>query len=211
MKKFILTLAVLAAAAAGASAQIAVGGGYLNMTSTTKVNNSSDVVFDGFYAGASYGIPIAQGLGVAPGIYYAWLKTGDGLVISENLSGGIDQVQQYIAVPVDLYYGAEITPGLKLSIYGGPTFDYCLSYKTTYSASAFGASVEKEVDSFDSDPNNKHFDILVGGGVALDVADMIRVTCGYNFGLLDRYANEAGDDGITITHKGFNVGLAFLF
>ena len=32
-----------------------------------------------------------------------------------------------------------------------------------------------------------------------------------NFGLLDRYANEAGDDGRTITHKGFNVGLAFLF
>ena len=211
MKRFLLTIVMLAAAAGAATAQVAVGAGYLNSTATTKAVNSTDVTFDGFYAGASYGIPLSMGLGVAPGLYYSYLKTGDGLVISDNLSGGIDQAQQFISVPVYLYYGTEATPELRLSIYGGPALEYCFSYKTIFRASAFGAKIEKEEDNFETDPNNKHFDILIGGGVALDVAGILRVSCGYNFGLLDKYANAGGDDGITVTRRGLNVGLAFLF
>ncbi len=207
MKRFLLIFVMLAAAAGTAAAQVAIGAGYLNSTSTTKAVNSTDVTFDGFYAGASYGIPLSMGLGVAPGLYYSYLKTGDGLVISDNLSGGIEQTQQFISAPVHLYYATEATPDLRLSIYGGPTLDYGFSYKTVFKASAFGAKIEHEDDNFETDPNNKHFDILIGGGVALDVAGILRVSCGYNFGLLDRYA----DDGITVTRRGLNVGLAFLF
>lgn len=212
MKKTILTLVLLAATAAGVSAQIAIGGGYLNSTTTTKTtSNSNDVSYDGFYAGAGFAVPITGGLGFAPGLYYSYLKTDSAISISESIYGGVNKVNQYISVPVNLFFGAETVPGLKISIYGGPTFNYCLSSITTYKANAFGASVEKDIDNFKQDPANKRFDILLGGGVAIDVAKMLRISCGYNFGLLDLYSNEDASDGITVTRRGLNAGLAFVF
>ena len=52
------------------------------------------------------------------------------------------------------------------------------------------------------------FDILIGGGVALDVMDMVRVSVGYNQGLLNRNNDS---DGSVIKTSGVNFGVAYLF
>ena len=68
MKKIILTLALAAVAAVCANAQIGVGVGY---ASTTLKGDNTTTNLGGLTFGASYNIPLVNGLAVAPGIQFA--------------------------------------------------------------------------------------------------------------------------------------------
>ena len=189
MKKIIITLALAAVAALSANAQIGVGIGY-----GTKNFNDSDNDLGGLFVGASYNIPLASGLAVAPGIDFAMYSyKGDNVTVKEN----------YLAVPVLFNYAIEVADGFKLVPFAGPTLSYGLSSKTTLSAG--GVSVE--TNNYGDNSKYTQFDILIGGGVALDVMDMIRVHVGYNAGLLDRNSN----DNATTKATGINFGVAYLF
>ena len=207
MKKIILTLA-LAAIATSAFAQISVGGGYL---SSTKTSGNTSATGQGFYAGVDYNIQLGtSGLGVAPGVFYSSITDAS----ATSLIGGLASiegktVEQFINVPVNFNYGLNFVDGaLKLSLYAGPTLNYCISSKTTYSGNIAGVSGSTDpINNFEADKDYKPLNVLVGGGVALDIVETIRVNFGYNYGLMDLHANE----NIELKRAGWHVGLALVF
>ena len=186
MKKIIITLALAAAAAFGANAQIGAGLGY-----ATKVHGGdADLSLGGLYVGANYNYEIANGLAVAPGIDFAMYSTE---------KNNVKYKENYIGIPVLFNYGIEVADGFKLVPFAGPTFSLGLSSKST--------SGSVTIDNYDANDDYGKFDILIGGGVALDVMEMIRVSIGYNYGLLDRNANGKLKD----TCSGVHFGVAYLF
>ena len=189
MKKLILTLALAAVAAVCANAQIGIGLGYTTKSFTGTYENEA-----GLYVGANYNIELTNGLAVAPGIDFAMLSYKD---------SNYTQKENYIAVPVMFNYGIEFMDGFKLVPYLGPTFSFGLSSVSEGKIGSFTLSGSNYGDNSDY----AQFDILIGGGVALDVMDMIRVSVGYNQGLLDRDNN----DNSTIKTSGVNFGVAYLF
>ena len=197
MKKIILTIALAAVAAIGAHAQIGVGVGYTQKNFTDVFNAEA-----GLFVGANYNIELVNGIAVAPGVEFAMLnwKKDDNNYQKEN----------YIAVPVMFNYGIEIVDGIKIAPYLGPTFSFGISSKGRNSLSTIASAIlggSSEGSLYGENSNYTQFDILVGGGVAIEVMDMIRAFVGYNQGLLDRWNN----DNATVKTSGVNFGVAYLF
>ena len=72
MKKVILTLAIVAAAATSAFAQdLSIGAGYLNSTTTTVGSGSSAFGMNGFYGGVGAQTDLNDLLGISTGLYYS--------------------------------------------------------------------------------------------------------------------------------------------
>lgn len=209
MKKFITTLAILAVAAGSAFAQVSVGGGYLN---STKTQGNVKANAEGFYAGIGYNYTLAQGLTLSPGLYYSNLTSKDANSVSIwgiNASSEITEKEHYLTLPVNLNYGLTLVPGaLRLFVYGGPSLQYCLSSKTTTSGQIAGWGGTSEHDNLKADGSTyTPFDVLIGGGVGVDISNMIRVNAGYNYGILDR---DSSDN--TVLHRaGWHLGVSFLF
>ena len=196
MKKVILTIALAAVAAVCANAQIGVNVGYTSKNFTNVMNNEA-----GLFAGANYNIELVNGICVAPGVEFAMLNyTKD-----ENNY----QKENYLAVPIMFNYGLQLADGFKLVPYIGPTISFGLSSVVKGGASAFGFTVTTgEIDMYGDNSDYNKLDIQIGGGVALDVMDMIRAFVGYNQGLLNRN-NDA--DGDVVKTSGLNFGVAYLF
>ncbi len=198
MKKIILTLALAAVAALSANAQqIGVNVGYTTKNFTDVFNAEA-----GLFVGANYNIELVNGIAVAPGVEFAMLnwKKDDNNYQKEN----------YIAVPVMFNYGIEIVDGIKIAPYLGPTFSFGISSKGRNSISTIASAIlggSSEGSLYGENSNYTQFDILVGGGVAIEVMDMIRAFVGYNQGLLDRWNN----DNATVKTSGVNFGVAYLF
>ncbi|MBQ9311362.1 MAG: outer membrane beta-barrel protein [Bacteroidales bacterium] len=188
MKRIIITLALAAAAAISASAQIGVGAGYQGK----KYSDGDDSYsVGGVYVGANYNYVLDQSLAVSLGAVVNFLS-GD--------QGGATIKEFNLGIPVLANYTVTLAEGFNLVPFLGPTFSIGLSDKVESS----GVSInlyDKDVDIA------KRFDILVGGGVALDVMDIIRISVGYNKGLLNRI--KESDDSVTT--GGFHFGVAYLF
>ena len=203
MKKFFLTLA-LAAVATSAFAQIeglSAGAGYLtNTLKSTYTSGSSSTThsydFGGFYAGVNYTLlEIGPGIAITPGLQFASVTYKE-----DNTTWG----ESYLAVPVNFSYKLDLVPGtLAIQPYAGPTFAFGLGSKNTYTI----GSVSTTSDMYGDDSDYGKFDLLVGAGIALDIVDMIRVTIGYDLGLLDRDSSDNGK----IKSSNLNFGVAYLF
>lgn len=217
MKKFILTLALAVAASTAAFAQLgglSVGAGYQtnNYVSTyTNGNNSSTSTYDfgGFYAGASYTVlTLGPGISITPGIYFSSLSfSGSDTVL--GVTGQKDWKESYLSIPVNFGYKINLLPGvLAIAPYVGPTFALGLSSKGTNTVSVAGTSTSSDFDMYnDDDTTYGKFNVYIGGGLAIDIVDMIRVTVGYNYGLL----NRDSADNYTGKNSGVNFGVAYLF
>lgn len=214
MKKIILTIAIVAVAATSAMAQslegLSAGAGYLSTTSTGSVTvgnttTTTKTPFTGFYAGAAYAFEVYNGLAVEPGIQFKHIgNTETSSLLGQSAT--TKTTENYIEIPVNFTYGLEIIPStLKVSVYAGPTFDFGLSSKAVTTNTVTDDVVT--VNNYDEDSKYGKFDVLVGAGVHVDVLEMIRVSAGYNFGLI----NRTSQDNSTIFNKGLHVGVAYLF
>jgi len=195
MKKLFLTLALVAVAATTAMAQISVGAGYVSSTmkkdgSVTlpvvgTVSGSENDSFGGFYVGANYNLNVTGGLNVAPGLYFS-------NVSHKYKNSDTKWKESYLTVPVFFNYSFAVMDGLSIAPYAGPYAQFCVSSK---------------IDDNDMSDNYKKFDIGLGFGLALDIVDMIRVSVGYDLGLINRY----DADNVTWKRSGVNFGVAYLF
>lgn len=215
MKKFILSIALVAAAATTAFAQIeglSVGAGYT--TSTMKVTatsgsttNTDTQEFGGFYAGASYTVlTLGPGIGITPGLYFSSVSYKK----DKDILGGVESgSESYLNLPINFSYKLDLVPGtLAIAPYVGPTFSLGLASKVKYE----NGSTTNTTDLYGDDSDYSKFNIAIGGGLALDIVDMIRVTVGYNYGLLNRYTGD--QDPVKYNYNnntGFNFGVAYLF
>ena len=201
MKKIIISLAIAIAATVSASAQVSVGAGYLNQTNKTTVsNNSSSRALNGFYAGVDLGYGLGYGLSIVPGVYYGYIS---GKTTALEVVAEANYVRHDIAIPVNVKYGIDILDALNVFAYAGPQFNIGLASTST----ATVAGISKSINNFDENGAERRFDLSIGVGLGFDVADLIRINLGYNFGLL----NRANSENVVTKANTLHVGLAVLF
>lgn len=207
MKRFLTTVlaASLMLIGTNAFAQLSVAAGFGNSQTKFDINvlnvikTSHNANLNGFYAGASYNIPVGtSGLGIAPGVYFAYMtdKDVDIYVASGNL------VESYLEIPLDLNLKFPIADGLNGVIYAGPTFAYGVASKVN--------SGSTTIDLYDGTISNyldyNRIDVLAGGGIGVEFENMVRFDVGYDFGLLNRGGSTVG-----VHRNQLHAGVAFMF
>ncbi|MBQ9583079.1 MAG: PorT family protein [Bacteroidales bacterium] len=204
MKTIIRTITAVALLLAGTTAYAqSFGAGYVNSSRTMY----SDSPADGFYAGFGYSAEIAPGLYLNPGLYYEFLTAssstniGSGLVTADSKT-----TEHYINVPLHLSFGIDLAPTFRLFVYGGPTANVGLASTTEEKGSIVGISGNTTVNNYEND-NISRVDILVGGGAGIEVMKKLRLTVGYDLGLLDHDATE----DVTLKRNRLTAGAAFIF
>ena len=208
MKKFFTTLlaASLMLLGTNAFAQMSVNAGYLN--STLKTGNNSDNA-NGAYAGVSFNIPVAGGLGIAPGVYYSMIgsKSGDAATIfGVNISGSSTFTEHAINVPVYLNYGYDLARDTKIFLFGGPTVQYGLASTVKYDGSVGSASGSKTYSNYDNENFNR-MNVYVGGGMGFQIS-ALQITVGYDYGMMNQYK---GDNAANCHRSNLKLGVGFLF
>lgn len=211
MKKTILTLALAVVSATCALAQVSVGAGYLNETSTTSwksgnTTNTSATKFGGFYVGGDYEYAVGQGLSFSAGlkgVFYSNKDVRKLLFDTGNVTTKRKELN--LVVPVTANYSYVISPELKAFAFAGPSFSFGLSAEstTTYDKTPDNSST---TNLYGEDSSYNGFNLFLGAGVGVDVMDMVRVKVGYDFGLVNR---SSADN--TIKDKQWYIGVAYLF
>ena len=184
-----------------AFAQMSVGAGYAN----SKSNYAKDKdAANGFYVGFDYNVPIGNVFGLSAGVNYEWL-TAKAYKLGP-FSGALRE--QYLNAPVRLNAGVNLGDAVRLKIYGGPVFSYGLSSYVDNSVSIGGFNGDKPSSDLYKDNGWNRFDVLVGGGLALELSQRIRLSAGYDWGMFNRLPEDSNDK---ITRNQLTAGLAFIF
>lgn len=215
MKKlYVFAAALLMTGALAQAQELSFGAGYLNSTLTGKYNGSqqNDEAANGIFLGGTFNLPIAGELKLAPGLYYSFLfGKGNGSYLNGAATGSVTFAEHAINVPVYLNYGMNLDQ-VDLFIFGGPTFQYGLSstYKVEGKLSAFGINLKTggTIDNY-KDKDMSPFNIYMGGGLGADFNKMIRVTLGFDYGLLNLYKGDTADT--QYNRYNFKLGVAYLF
>ena len=207
MKRFLTTVlaASLMLIGTNAFAQLSVAAGFGNSQTKFDINvlnvikTSHNANLNGFYAGASYNIPVGtSGLGIAPGVYFAYMTDKD---VDIYVASG-DLVESYLEIPLDLNLKFPIADGLNGVIYAGPTFAYGVASKVN--------SGNTTIDLYDGTISNyldyNRIDVLAGGGIGVEFENMVRFDVGYDFGLLNRGGSTVG-----VHRNQLHAGVAFMF
>ena len=211
MKKALFILVAMTLVSATAFAQVRVGVGYANSADRFKVQNSDVQVgtANGVYGTIGLNIPVAGDLSFSPSVMYTYLTAKSGKSgLGGLVSAGATSQEHYINVPLHLEYGSELFPNFRLFFFGGPSVSFGLISKTTYSAGIGGYTVDTAVDHYNDYSDYGRWDVMVGGGMGFDLLHRIRLTVGYDFGLLDR---ELDNGSITRHRNQLSAGVAFLF
>ncbi|MBQ4013130.1 MAG: outer membrane beta-barrel protein [Bacteroidales bacterium] len=206
MKKILSTLLAASLMLVGiqAIAQPSVNAGYLN--STLKVQNADPSNANGAYVGLSYNLPIAGGLGVAPGIYYSLISSKETASLGTIFSGSGTFTEHAVNVPVYLNYAIGLNRDTNFFVFGGPTLQYGLSSKVKYDANVAGISGSTTANNYDNDNYNR-MNVYLGGGIGIN-AGAFKVTVGYDYGMM----NQIKGDNATPAHRSnIKIGLGFNF
>lgn len=211
MKKIFILTALLMTGTLAQAQDLSLGAGYLYSTLTSQTGNTkeSNEVTSGAYLGGSFNIPIVGELGLAPGLYYSILTgQGTGSYLDGLVQGRVKFAEHAINLPVYLNYGMELGHA-DLFIFAGPTFQYGISskYKFEGSIPLVGFGAREEIDSY-KDLSMGRFNIYMGGGLGVDLNELIRVTVGFDYGLLDL---DKSDENCKQYRYNFKVGVAYLF
>jgi len=197
-----------------AFAQASIGAGYINETNKAKIGDSSYSMgaLNGFYAGLGYDINEGTGFGISTGLYYSFL-TGNVTVPSLSVISG-EMTEHALNIPVKAGFSVPVASGLKGFLNFGPTFVCGLSS----TIKPLGVDLLK-TDCYKHEYLGR-FDIMVGAALGAEINDLIRVSVGYDFGMLDQFGagikgtNDDGstkDRGYSLNRNRLTVGLALLF
>lgn len=211
MKKVLSTILAASMMLIGtaALAQPSLGVGFVNSTDKAKSGSTSSTTnLSGFYVGASYNFNIAGALNVAPGLYYTLATKSDADSYFGVVDTKVDVTEHYLSVPVMFNAGLAITDGIVGRIYAGPTLAYGLASDTKIKGTVAGFSKDAKVNNYDDEYKYGRFDVMLGGGVAVDFFDIVRFNIGYDYGLVNRYT---GDADYTRHRSQLTVGVAYLF
>jgi hypothetical protein len=203
MKKVIAIAAALMLIGTSAFAQN-FGAGYVQ---STKTDGSSSVGANGFYAGFGYTANISSGLSLNPGVYYEFLTNSSASSIGPISYSG-KTTEHYVNVPLHLSFAYSFAPTFKLFLYGGPTANFGIASKTVATGGISGiGSATSTTDNYADGSNYSRFDIMAGFGGGVEVMKKLRLTVGYDWGLLDR----DNSDNYTLKRNRLTAGAAFIF
>ena len=179
-----------------AFAQATLNAGYINST-LAKESTSSNA--NGAYAGITVNMPLAGGLGIAPGVYYSVLFSKNTELFGFATGNFMEHA---INVPMYLNYGFELARDAKFTIYGGPTAQYGLSSKVKHEIGSTTTTTDNYKDS-----NFNRFNVYLGGGVAFQASN-VQITVGYDYGMMNQYK---GDNAPKCHRSNLKIGVGFGF
>ena len=201
MKKVFAIAAALMLIGTTAFAQ-SLGAGYVQSTQTMGSNSATS---NGFYAGVGYSAEILPGLSLNPGLYYEFLTSSSSA--SAWIFGANTKTQEhYVNVPLHLSFAYSFAPTFKMFVYGGPTANVGIASSTKSTLSAGSHSTSGTTDNY-KDSDYSRFDIMLGGGIGVELMNKIRFTVGYDMGMLDRNTRE----NVTLKRNRLTAGAALVF
>lgn len=216
MKKIytIVLSAAMLLAATDAFAQLSIGVGYLNSTLTTtyKGKEQDKEPSNGLYMGAGFDLPIlGENLKLTPGLYLSLLTGKESTTFLDIVTLQSKFTEVAINLPVHLSYGMDMGHA-KLFVYGGPTFQYGISSKYKVdgtAATALGViAADSVIDNY-KENDMSPFNIYLGGGLGADLNNLLRVTIGFDYGLLNLYKGD--NENTKYNRYNFRVGVGYLF
>ena len=212
MKRLFVSILAACLALAGTSAfaqNMVVEAGFgLSSTRFDYTLGSTTADLYGGTVGLSYEIPLVPGtIGLAPGIQFGYFTGGD-VKLPFNL-GQASFNESYLAVPLDLNLHLPISEDIKFLIVAGPTFDLGLTSRAKLKDSS------AEYDIYDGALGDMtkytRYDVLVGGGLGLDVMDAVRFTVRYDYGLINRNGGNLTSGFLKVHRSQLKLGVGFLF
>ncbi|MBO6221783.1 MAG: PorT family protein [Bacteroidales bacterium] len=212
MKKILTTLLAASMMLAGTSVfaqNLAVEAGFgLSSTRFNYTLGSTTADLYGGTLGLSYEIPVVEGtIGFAPGIQVGYF-TGGYVNLPFNL-GKASFNESYLAVPLDLNLHLPISEDMKFLIVAGPTLDLGLTSRAKLK------DTSAEYDIYDGALGDmtkyNRFDVLIGGGLGLDVMDAVRFTVRYDYGLINRNGGNLTSGFLKVHRSQLKLGVGFLF
>lgn len=211
MKKiFVLAATLLMTASLAMAQELSVNAGYIFSTlSETSGNQGNKESTSGVSLGASYNIPIADNLGIAPGLYYSLLTgQGSGSLLLGLANTTVKFSEHAINLPVHLNYTIGVSRHANLYLFAGPTFQVGLSskYKAEAAIPILNLGAKTVIDNYE-DLDMNRFNIFLGGGAGMDLNSTIRVTVGFDYGLL----NLSKNDNVKSNRYNLKIGVAYLF
>lgn len=220
MKRLILTAAAIAVSVS-AFAQISVGAGYVNDAYRQTINisdnttNNSKYANNGFYLEGAYSYALTNDFSLSAGLRFSSLgRTDNGNYDLGSLHLGdatAKTKEMYLSIPVTANYAYTINKDVRVFAFAGPSLAIGLSSKTDVTASVLGQSSTTNVDNYGKDDegncNYNRTNLFLGAGLGVDLMNMVRVSLGYDLGLLNRSAA----DNTTLKQNQFRIGVAYLF
>lgn len=193
MKK-LLVIAVAILSFSAVNAQVAYLG-YQNVSDKSKVGNTTTShVSSGFLLGGAMNFEIADGLGVQPGLEFAYAGRNE----KDLLNNDVKYSSMGLRIPIDVNYGIELAPDFILSVYAGPSIYLGLSNTAKSGNTTY--------DYYGDDLSR--FGLGLGMGAWCDIKDVIRVKVGYDLGLLNR-AQDKDNWSYNESALLFSVGYLF--
>lgn len=222
MKKSIVFAAaliagILVSASAGAKNGIEVG--YLNSFFRLKATGEEaekPVPLSGFTVSLVKDMKLVAGLSIQPGLSYNYLNSRENSqLLGFDISGSV--TDHLLNVPVHLKYTFDIIPAIGVYAFAGPTFAVGLSAREKVSVNgellgfsldgsliydSYSGKVESEnlsdeiveiVNQNISRVRTGRFDVLVGGGIGVNIIKFISIRAGFDYGLINRIKGDLAD------------------
>lgn len=160
-----------------ANAQISIHAGYQNysMTAEAPIVGSTTESDNGFYIGGTYDYKVGAGLGVAPGLYFAYVEDIMDLRVPILLNYGINMDE----IGISVFAGPQINFGVAGDAYSddnvvdfsrfdlGLTFGLQLSYNNIYLEGGYTLGLLNRLNDAPTDCSIKTNQFFVGVGYGL--------------------------------------------
>lgn len=174
-KTLMMLFAALAISAAGVrvSAQPSIG---LGSTTRLFFQDKQDVM-------PLYGVQInfedsrmvSDWFGYSAGIDFGtYRKKNLVYTLAGTLVNGLTEM--YVDIPVRAKFYIPFSDDFQLFAFAGPVPSVCLGSHT----------VQDKVNNFGDKSSYSRFDVMAGGGIGVDAFEHLRISLGYDHGLLDR-------------------------
>ena len=222
--KLIAVAVAIFAASIEASAQFGVNISYMNSNGRPAQWSDKNQT-NGFTVGIDNELKlIGNFLSIQPGLYYQHLLASEDIVDLGKLYAKNTYSDYFLAIPLHVKLGFNILPNkmLRLYVFAGPTFEIGLKSADKLSIAEIGeisynyytgklsSSSDEITDIVASSglfPDQKvygRFDVMLGGGVGIQVIRFLDIKVGYDYGLVNRYRKEVDK---TVNRGQFYVGV----
>lgn len=180
-KALIVSLAAAALLLAGsqASAQVSFGFGPAARMFFEKGHEKSQTstVF-GLQAGFEEGQRVSDYFGYSAGVELSTFKKDAFFGVGSDASTAAGLREFYVDIPVRLKVYVPLNFDLQVFVFGGAVPSVCISSQMLLES--------EKVNRLAKDSDYSRLDVLVGGGVGIEAFEHLKVTLGYDHGLLDR-------------------------
>lgn len=211
--------------------------GYLHSSYRTNLNSDEMKTaspMSGFQVGLMKDMNIVAGLSLQSGLTYSYLNSAEKEEVPMfNITGSY--TEHMLNIPIQVKYTFDIIPAFGVYVFAGPTLSLGLAATTklSVSGSIAGNTLEGNLkynaytNKLKSDnipdeyvnlvnqylPQDRvmnRFDVLMGGGVGVNIIKFVTVKGGFDYGLLNRLKGDLANAGkLNRMQYYISVGLTF--